>query len=184
MTHPDQPNPNGPQNEEVVRLLTEHQNHLLAFIRTSISDLSAAKDILQEVNLTIWRKAADFEVGSNFKAWAFRIAKFQMLSSYRDAQRNVLVYDDEYLDTCAAESEAIAEQWDQEDRLKALEDCLQQLPATQRELLSKRYQSREKVSHLAGTLRQSVSSIKMTLLRARRSLLKCIEKKTQNPSQS
>lgn len=54
--------------QEVVRLLTKHQNLFLSFIRGSVADLSTAKDLLQEVNTTIWRKSAEFESGSNFNA--------------------------------------------------------------------------------------------------------------------
>jgi len=54
--------------QEVVRLLTKHQNLFLSFIRGSVADLSKTKDLLQEVNITIWRKSAEFESGSNFNA--------------------------------------------------------------------------------------------------------------------
>lgn len=171
-------------DEEVVRLLTEHQNLLLSFIRGSVADISTAKDLLQEVNTTIWRKSAEFESGSNFKAWACRIARFRVLSSFRDRQRDILVYDDDYLETCSDEAVELSDQWVWEDRLEALEGCLEKLPEAQREMISKRYKSQESIGALADSLQRSKSAIKMTLLRARRALLECIEEKTKSPPQS
>ena len=167
--------------EQIVQLLTEHQNLLLGFIRTSVSDWFRAKDILQEVNAVIWRKSAEFELGTNFKSWALHIARFQILSSYRDQQREKLLFDDEVIAEIASDAEELDPQGcEQESRLDALEQCVGELPPPQREMLEKRYFSGDGVANLAASLGRSTSAVKMILLRARRSLLECINLKTRN----
>ena len=162
--------------KQLVQLLTDHQTTLLSYIRASVRDLATAKDILQKVNLIIWEKAADFQPGSNFIGWALRIAKFQILGHFRDHQRDPLVFSENTLDQFATELETIDQKWRDEKRLQALEICLEKLPAPQRELLTARYEKQDKIKDLATSLNRSQSSIKMTLLRARQSLLDCIQK--------
>lgn len=175
---------NGGRHEELVQLLTNHQNALLTYIRAAIKDLATAKDILQEVNLVIWRKADEFQPGSNFLGWAFRIAKFEILGHVRDNQREPLVFSEDSLDQFATELENIEQDWQNEERLRALEDCLKKLPTKQRELLQARYENRNKIDDLARSFDRSHSAIKMTLLRARQSLLECIQGEIKTSSQS
>ena len=54
-------------SDAIVTQLTEHQPALLAFIITLIPGDPSAPDILQRVNLVIWKKRRDFKEGSNFK---------------------------------------------------------------------------------------------------------------------
>ena len=164
--------------EKFVQLLTSHQNALFTYIRAAVGDYSTARDVLQEVNVTLWRKAETFEEGTNFRGWALRTAKFKVLSSFRDRKRSRLFYDEESLERLAEDVEGVTAKWEQEERLEALEGCLELLPPKQRDLLSRRYSSGENLKGLAVALGQSVGALKMILLRARRSLLDCILTKT------
>jgi RNA polymerase sigma-70 factor (ECF subfamily) len=162
------------KDDNFISLLTGHQDVLLSFIRGSIGDLSTAKDILQEVNLILWKKSSQFKLGTNFKAWALKIAKFQILANYRDHQRSKLVFDDELLDQLALAAEQEDADWQDESRLKALELCLQKLPKEQRQLLDSRYHDGHSIKDLSVSLNSSASRLKMILLRARKNLRDCI----------
>jgi DNA-directed RNA polymerase specialized sigma24 family protein len=50
-------------------------------------DLHDARDVLLETNLVLWQKIGEFEPGSNFGAWARKIAYFQALAFLRDRKR-------------------------------------------------------------------------------------------------
>ena len=67
-------------SEEFVRLLTEAQGPVYGYLLTLITDRNRARDLLQETNITIWKKADTFEEGTNFNAWACKIAYFHVLS--------------------------------------------------------------------------------------------------------
>ena len=56
-------------SEEFVAELTNHQTSMLAYIRSLAPGSSGARDLLQEVNITLWQKRESFELGTNFKAW-------------------------------------------------------------------------------------------------------------------
>ena len=165
---------NESMTDEFIALLTKNQDILLSFIRSSVGDLATAKDILQEVNIILWKKSSRFEIGSNFKAWALKIARFQILGNYRDKQRSRLVFDDDLITQFAAEAEQVDDDWENQQRLQALAICLKKLPTKQRELLEHRYNSEHTINDLAETLKSSASRLKMILLRARKSLRDCI----------
>jgi len=48
---------------------------------------SDADDVLQETFLAVSRKAASFEPGSNFVAWACGIARLKVLENFRQLKR-------------------------------------------------------------------------------------------------
>lgn len=166
------------RKEKFIQLLTSHQDVLLTYIRAALGDYFTAKDVLQEVNVVLWRKAETFEEESDFRAWALRIAKFKVLSCFRDRKRNRLFYDEAALDRLAEETEQSAEAWQREERMTALEECLPLLPSKQRDLLRKRYVPGSSLKLLAASAGQSVGAVKMILLRARQTLLDCILNKT------
>ena len=73
--------------EEFVRELVCHQNTLYAYILTLLPDRDLASDVLQETCIEAWQKAEEFTKGSNFLAWACRIAHFKVLACRRDLGR-------------------------------------------------------------------------------------------------
>lgn len=169
-----------PQADDFITLLTGHQDILLTFIRGSIGDLATAKDVLQEVNLVLWKKSSQFHQGTNFKAWAFKVAKFQILGNFRDSQRERLIFDDDLLEQLSTEAVQLDDTWKDNHRLDALETCLKKLPLQQRQLLDDRYQSGDSLKTLAKSLNSSTSRLKMILFRARNSLRDCIMSVTHN----
>ena len=71
---------------DYLQLVTRHQAAIYGYLRT-IAPGAPLEDILQEVNLVLWNRAEDFELGTNFKAFAFRIAHFKALEALRAAKR-------------------------------------------------------------------------------------------------
>lgn len=162
-----------PPSSEFVSLLTEHQADLWAFIITQLPGSPDVSDVLQKTNLTLWKKQADFELGSNFRAWAMTIARFEVLAHLKKHNRGSwLVFNDELLATIADESpQAITPS---ASRLSQLEQCLQKLRPNHRELLNHRYQSKDGLETFARKCGRSVSSLSVTLHRVRATLRKCI----------
>ena len=76
--------PNRPQADagsldnaaELERELEKIQPALYAYVGSLTGGSAGVADVVQETNLLIWEKRDDFESGTNFKAWAFRIAYF------------------------------------------------------------------------------------------------------------
>jgi RNA polymerase sigma-70 factor (ECF subfamily) len=173
-----------PLNEsEFVLLITRHQAAIYAYILTIHPNRVAAQDILQETNLVICRKIAEFEPGSNFKAWSFRIAYWQTMAHLKRVQRSGLVtLEPDVLELIALEAED--ELVDFEDRHFALRSCLEKLPAGDTSILLAHYQSGESIAEISGRLGRSRDALKQVLLRIRRTLRTCIERQLTSEASS
>ncbi len=157
-------------------LMAGNQPRLAGYIRALIGDDQAAKDVLQETNVTLLKKSRDFTVGTNFMAWAFRIAYFEVLTWRRSRGRDRLSFNNEIVESLAETIEEISPEY--EDRLAALRNCLPLLPERQREIVERRYLRAESVQEIAKDLGFKANAASQLLFRARLNLLKCIHQST------
>ena len=168
-----QPDP----DSEFVALLTEHQSALRLYVSSLLPGDPGAADVAQQANATIWRKRADFEIGTNFKAWIFSIARYEVLNfrkkQAKDARR--LVFGEELEEIFADELPALAN--DLEDRQTALRGCLEALKSADRDLILHRYFKDAPLQEYADEIGRSVGGLKVTLHRLRNKLQLCIERK-------
>jgi RNA polymerase sigma-70 factor, ECF subfamily len=158
------------KRDEFIRELTAAQPSLWAYVFSLLPDPVAAQDVLQQTNLTLWRKAEDFRPGTSFLAWASQVAYFHVLSTRRATRRDRLVFNDEvlaYLAERAAEREP-------NDRLLALRGCLEKLPPPSRRLLESRYAPGASVQELAKADGRDVAAFSQILYRLREKLLNCV----------
>jgi RNA polymerase sigma-70 factor (ECF subfamily) len=164
-------------SDEFITLLTQAQPIMFACIYALLPDRMAAQDILQETNLTLCRKAEDFEPGTNFKAWATRIARYHVLNYRRKLNRERLVFDDSLFEELCARQAARTEELCL--YTEAMRKCLGNLPATHQELLTQRYAPGGSVAELAKSLGKSVGAISQRLYRLRQSLMDCVYQRLQ-----
>lgn len=157
----------------IVQQIARHQSRLRAFLRCLLIRSSDIDDILQEVNVVLWEKADEFKAGTDFWAWASQVARFKVFNAIRQYGRERLIFDESVVTRLAE----VAEQrvTDIEQRRTALEQCLQQLPPSQRQLIDLRYASGQAVETISKSIGRPAGSIKQTLYRIRETLLKCVE---------
>ncbi len=164
-----------PSDEAIVGLITSHQPALRAFIVALIPDYVAADDVLQETNLVLWRKAAEFDPARPFRSWAFGIARFQAMAFLKRARSGALVFSDPNL--VEALAEAAAEIGASDDgRSAALQQCLAALSMDERKLVDARYAGGHTVRELARSERRSEGALQQALFRIRGKLRACIER--------
>ena len=159
----------------VVHEIARHQSRLRAFVRCLLVRSSDVDDVLQDVNAVLWEKADEFEPGSDFWAWASQIARFKILNQVRKYGRERLIFDADTIDQFAQVAEQRLGQLDQ--RREALDDCLNQLPPTQRQLVDLRYGDGQAIERISESIGRPAGSIRQTLYRIRSTLLDCIERK-------
>ncbi len=161
--------------EEFIELLTGAQSAVFGYIMSLVHDSVRAQDVLQETNITLWRKAENFEFGTNFTAWACRTAYFHVLNHRRKASREQLVFDDDVLDYLAERQEERLEESDH--RITALRGCLEKLSEKQRALIERRYRPGASVQAIAADDGKTEGAISQSLYRIRAALQECVEKK-------
>lgn len=157
-------------------LLTAHQTRMYFFIRSMVFNPDDARDVLQDVNMVILRKKGAFQPGSDFKSWAFAIARFECLSYLHKYRKSVVsTLDPEMLENLAQRAEERAE--DVDFWLGSLEKCQRLLDGEAQQLLDLRYRERVPLEMLALRWRTSVGALKQKLIRTRVRLRDCILKR-------
>jgi RNA polymerase sigma-70 factor (ECF subfamily) len=166
--------PPNPPSAEYLGCVTRAQRSLYAFILTLVRQPADAEDVLQETNVVLWQKAAEFDETRDFMPWALRIAQLQAMAHLKRRKRMPMTFDEPLLTVLA--EEAIAEAEELDTRRHALAGCLQKLPDRQRELVASRYEPGGSVNDLARQLGKTPKAVSEMLRRIRRALLECIER--------
>lgn len=112
------------REQQVLELFVRHQTRIKGFIASVMGDFAAVPDVLQETFLVVQRKAGDFEPGSNFVAWDFQRARFQVMKAQNQHKRTEERFSDAVLEALAAST---PEQWLDESKISALGNCLEKL---------------------------------------------------------
>src|SRR5687767_4489319 len=126
-----------PDPENLVTLMTQFQGRLYAYILSLLGDVDASNDVLQETNVVLWRESGQYEPGTNFKAWSFRIAHFQCMAYRQKRLRDKVLFNDDVVASLAIEAKRLDDRYD--ERAAALERCLEQIHPRSREALRLRY---------------------------------------------
>jgi RNA polymerase sigma-70 factor (ECF subfamily) len=165
---------NASPSEEFVQLFTRYQRRVYLFILSQISDATEAEEVLQEANMVILRKCDQFEMGTNFLAWACSVARFEILK-YRDRhKRDRHHFSSDFLELVAGET--VRRDTLTEVRREALTNCITKLNDSDRELIQLRYATGNDGNTVAEKLGRPRNSIYQSLGRIRKVLLDCVQR--------
>ncbi len=171
-------NPDNNRDASFVAQLTAYQQNLLVYVRCLMPGDENADEVLQRTNAKIWEKRESFQIGSNFRAWAMAVARYEVLSYRKQLARDArIVLSDELEQTIAEEVKKFQDNF--ADRRGALEACLNELDTNSRRMLLARYSSPVSVSELAKHFGRSAGGFRVTLSRLRSKLMECVEAKLQ-----
>lgn len=155
-------------------MFTAHEPAIRAFVRRLVPSRADADDVMQEAAIVLWDKFAEFRDGADFRAWAFGVARFKVLSWLRDKRRDRLVLSETVVELIADETTR-DEPWLARQRA-ALELCAEKLGPQQRGLLLAAYQPDARIQEVAANSGRSVAGFYQWLHRMRRRLLECIRR--------
>jgi RNA polymerase sigma-70 factor (ECF subfamily) len=155
-------------------LFLTHIDLVRGFIRALVRDRHLADDVLQETFLTVARKAADFEPGTNFPRWACAVARLKVLEAHRREKGNLLFLSEEAIEALSAAEEVP----ELDRRADLLEGCIAELPPAMKRSVELRYIGDHKPAEIARIIGWSAEAVYVTLSRARALLRQCVERKT------
>ncbi len=165
------------QSEELMTLIAASQKPLYTYIRTLLGPSEDVDDILQEVNLVLWRRGHEFDGQGRFLSWACHIAYLKVLGHYRNRRRGALASLDHETLALLAKADYVVNEVERIDaRLEALRGCLGKLGPAHWRMLLLRYEDGGSIQRLAERLERPAGSIRVTLHRLRQQLADCIER--------
>ena len=168
MSQPDQ------DGELFTRLLLQNQKRIWGLILSLIPRGSDADDVMQETCAVLWRKFNQFQPGTDFGAWALRVARFQLMSHYNKRRRAQAHLSEEVVEALA---ETLADRkWEDSERSVALNDCLHKLKDREMDLIQRRYTAQDKIEDIAKGLGTTVHAVYKALARLQVRLMGCVER--------
>lgn len=170
-------------HDEFVSLLTASQRRLYAFICTLVIDRVDADEVLQETNLALWQQIERFEPGTDFVAWACRVAHFKVMKLRDAAKRHRVKLDDAVIELLATES--IEEQRADHRRAAAryernrlaLVACLGELSERNRNILLLHYQGGQSLATIGASIGRTANAVAQLFHRIRAALRTCVHRR-------
>jgi RNA polymerase sigma-70 factor (ECF subfamily) len=156
-----------------VQLLTTYQRDLYAYINTLLVGQASASDVLQDTNLDLWARLKDYDFDRPFLPWAYAFAYQRVLAFRKKQRRSKLMFSDDIVKLIS--DTYVGSAADADQRVGALQSCLDRLPPRQRQLIRDRYAVTLSVNALAARLGCTANQISARLYRIRRSLAKCVD---------
>lgn len=136
-------------------------------------------EVAQRTFIAAFDRLHEFEVGTNFSAWLFTIARYQLMGEVTKSQRIADCRTRYALDRLNQEldrrTQLSGEAFD--NKLSYLAICLEALAEKSRLLIAWRYREEISLSVMADRTGRSVSAIKKQLWLVRQKLRECIETK-------
>lgn len=163
--------------EAFVEVMTRYQGRLFGYALSLTADHEAANDLLQEANVVLWENWKEYKMGTNFKAWAFRILHFQFMAQRQRKLRDRLRFGDQLVSTIAVEASKRDENYEQ--RVTFLQHCLEQLKPRWRRVLSMRYSDGLAVQDIGEQVELSANATSQLLFRARQVLIECVKREQE-----
>ncbi len=163
-----------------LRLYTRHQHRIMAYIFTLVANRADAEDLLQETAVVLWEKFDSFQPGTDFVAWACRVAFLKVLNHRRRSARADLLLEDDLLEAVAGRAIELAPQLDR--RREALEECMKRLSERDRRMILARYEPGGGVQRAAEASGRSLEAAYKALYRIRKALFDCVTLRIAEPS--
>lgn len=166
-----QKNPNE-THRELVPLLTMNQRKIFAYLYTLVPNRSDAEELLQETCVTLFEKFDEFEPGTDFVAWANRVAWWKVRESRQKYARSKMVFSDEVMEAITETVVQLEPELNQ--RHDALQHCLKKLNDRDRMMVLTRYEKGNGVVEAAKQVGRSVQAAYKSLTRLRTMLGDCV----------
>ena len=175
-SNPDRGMSSAARNEEFVRLFSLHHGDIQAYVATLVPHAADADEVFQRTSVTLWQNFDRFNSDGSFVNWACGVAR-NVLRNYRREfeRRHVFLLSDDVLDSVGQLRHKARETLS--DRHAVLEDCLDELPASQRELVASCYSGESKIKKVAEQLQRTPNAIYKQLAVIRRLLFECVRGK-------
>ena len=158
---------------EFVKHFQKNEAAIRCFVRSLMPSWNDVDDVMQDISLVLWDKFPEFKPGSDFRRWAYVIARFKVMNHNSKKKNNKLQFDSDILDLMAEESHDEIELRNLE--VKAMQDCISQLPQAKQKLILSPYQNGITIKDLAEQIGKTPTALYKVLNRIRMILFNCIQ---------
>ena len=156
-------------------LLSGCHSDLFAFIYTIVQNHADAEDVYQQVTMVLWKKFDSFILGTNFNAWATKVAHNLARDFVRSRRRNAIAFSDEVIEAIASAYQE-KRSWTSSDTSDALNQCLMKLSEKDRSLVERCYSTDRDFESIAREEKRTIGAIYQAVCRIRKKLYSCVQR--------
>lgn len=160
---------------DFLKSFLQEESLLRAYLYGATGKAAVAEELLQIIAGTLWEKWEQFDASRPFRAWALGMARLEVLKWRQSLARSKEVLSPEALERLAEAAVEYAPELDRRHRF--LRECLEKLQERSRGVLQMKYGEGLKIAEIAARVGKSVEAVEMILVRSRRALRDCIERK-------
>ena len=162
------------QETRFSRLLRHHYRRLFAYVYAIVRSYPDAEDVIQQASLVLWEKFDDYKPETDFFPWACSVARLEAMHFLRQQRRYRAHFSEAFQLRLAVAMAGIPADV-AAVRVSALEDCVENLPGAQRELLQQCFGGSKTVAMIAQETGRTTHSIYSSLRNIRNKLLDCVD---------
>jgi RNA polymerase sigma-70 factor (ECF subfamily) len=154
-------------------LFARHRVPLYRWLKRIVRDETLAEDLLSDVFLDVWRRAAQFEARSSVSTWLLAIARYKALSAMR--RRIDAALDDEIIAKVADPAGDPEAALQSKNRDEVLRRSLARLSPEQGEVIDLVYYHGKSVAEVADIVGIPEATVKTRMFYARRKLAEMVQ---------
>jgi len=162
------------RKQEFIDLITKHWHQLFNLIFCIVQNFSDAEDLFQQSTMALWADFDKFEPGTDFGAWAAKVAQHRIFTFIRTKNRKRLYFSEDLIKELA--SVPFESNEAHEARLAALAECRKKLSSANQELIALCYGGSDSIRDAAYRIGRPVESVYVRLSRIRSALYACIQR--------
>ena len=163
------------RSEEFTEQLRACHRQVFGYLFALLRNLENTQDVFQQTCVVLWDRFDEFTLGTNFAAWACKVAQFKAREFLKSRRRYEAHLSEAFaLRLASVQAEVTADELDV--RQEALAGCVEKLSAPQRRLLDGCYGGELDVAGFAKQFGRPVRSVYNSLRRIRETLLDCVER--------
>ena len=160
------------RHEEFIALFVRHEPAIHSFLTSLLANLDDAENVMQETSMGMWKKFDQFQPGTNFRNWAFQIARYEAMNYRRKRQRDRHFFNDELVRLLTDDAKDQAAELEEERRLLA--HCIAKLRSRDRSVLSNCYRDGSTIKAYAESVSRTPNAVRKHLARLRAALSSCV----------
>ncbi|MTI63498.1 sigma-70 family RNA polymerase sigma factor [Methylophaga sp.] len=151
-----------------------YESRLYRFICSKMPDQFEAADLVNEVFLEVWQKAAEFQQRSKVSTWLFSIAYFKTVDRLRKTRPEAL--SEEALDNLEDDSPASLTCLIQAEQADQVRHCVSTLKPDHRAVMELTFFEEMSYRDIATVVNCPENTVKTRMFHAKQAMKKCLQR--------
>ncbi|MBN2513853.1 MAG: sigma-70 family RNA polymerase sigma factor [Sedimentisphaerales bacterium] len=165
---------NNKNRAEFLSLFMSNHKAIYAYILAVVCDIHNADDLMQETVLFLWDHFDQYKSGTSFIAWARSVSRYKILQFFDRNKKEPAFLTHNLLE--AIEKDLDQREHGLDEQFRILQNCLEKLPAEQRQLLQDKYNKGLNINQIAGVLGNTANALYKRMARIHLALLDCMNR--------